>query len=75
MMSNVKWHSLILLALLLSEGPFWVAYCHTGPDSGWKTLWGALSIIIVPTLIVYTVILLMVFLIRKWLGHEDKIGE
>ncbi len=76
-MSAIKYFSLGLASCLLFEALFWFGgYCTTDPESGWHTLWGALSIIIVPVIATEAAILLIVHLIRKWLGYgPDTIGK
>lgn len=74
-MSTVRYFSYGLMSCVLWEALFLWAFYQTDTHSGWHTFWGALSIIIVPTLSAYTAIILLVHLVRKWLGYTDKIGE
>lgn len=74
-MSCVRYFSYGLMACLLWEALLLAAFYNTGVHSGWHTFWGALSIIIVPVLSACTAILLIVHLVRTWLGYTDKIGE
>lgn len=74
-MSAVRHFSYALLSCVVWEASCLWAFYATDVHSGWHTFWGALAIIIVPTLSVYTAIILLVYLVRKWFGYQDKIGE